>query len=138
MTPAASFLSDALGSVRHGRRPRRLSHHYVNGSGQATILSGSLGGEFKLTDRLRADVGGRWESNNFVQSSENTSLVDLDGNPATQYDNESWGNNTFRHFDKTMNDWAGSLGLNFSLTRQLAVYALGSRSYKMPALDEFL
>jgi outer membrane receptor protein involved in Fe transport len=131
-------LSDALGSVRHGRRPRRLSHHYVNGSGQATILSGSLGGEFKLTDRLRADVGGRWESNNFVRSSENTSLVDLDGNPATQYDNESWGNNTFRHFDKTMNDWAGSLGLNFSLTRQLAVYALGSRSYKMPALDEFL
>jgi hypothetical protein len=30
--------------------------------------------------------------------------VDLDGNRATQYDNESWGNNTFRHFDKTMND----------------------------------
>ena len=117
---------------------RHYVSNYVNGSGQATILSGSLGGEFKLTDRLRADVGGRWESNNFVQSSENTSLVDLDGNPATEYDNESWGNNTFRHFDKTMNDWAASLGLNFSLTKQLAIYALGSRSYKMPALDEFL
>ena len=117
---------------------RHFVSNYVNGSGQATILSGSLGGEFKLTDRLRADVGGRWESNNFVQSSENTSLVDLDGNPATTYDNESWGNNTFRHFDKTMNDWAGSLGLNFRLTNQVALYALGSRSYKMPALDEFL
>ena len=117
---------------------RHFVSNYVNGSGQATILSGSLGGEFKLTDRLRSDVGGRWESNNFVQSSENTSLVDLDGNPATTYDNESWGNNTFRHFDKTMNDWAGSLGLNFRLTNQVALYALGSRSYKMPALDEFL
>jgi len=117
---------------------RHFVSNYVNGSGQATILSGSLGGEFKLTDRLRADVGGRWESNNFVQSSENTSLVDLDGNPAPTYDNESWGNNTFRHFDKTMNDWAGSLGLNFRLTNQVALYALGSRSYKMPALDEFL
>jgi outer membrane receptor protein involved in Fe transport len=117
---------------------RHFVSNYVNGSGQATILSGSLGGEFKLTDRLRADVGGRWESNNFVQSSENTSLVDLDGNPATTYDNEAWGNNTFRHFDKTMNDWAGSLGLNFRLTNQVALYALGSRSYKMPALDEFL
>ena len=117
---------------------RHFVSNYVNGSGQATILSGSLGGEFKLTDRLRADVGGRWESNNFVQSSENTSLVDLDGNPATTYDDESWGNNTFRHFDKTMHDWAGSLGLNFRLTNQVALYALGSRSYKMPALDEFL
>jgi outer membrane receptor protein involved in Fe transport len=132
--------------VNSGGRPinvtkngfRHFVSNYVNGSGQATILSGSLGGEFKLTDRLRADVGGRWESNNFVQNSENTSLVDLDGNPATTYDDESWGNNTFRHFDKTMNDWAGSLGLNFTLTKQLAVYALGSRSYKMPALDEFL
>ena len=117
---------------------RHFVSNYVNGSGQATILSGSLGGEFKLTDRLRADIGGRWESNNFVQSSENTSIADLDGNPATTYDAESWGNNTFRHFDKTMNDWAGSLGLNFALTKELAVYALGSRSYKMPALDEFL
>jgi outer membrane receptor protein involved in Fe transport len=37
-----------------------------------------------------------------------------------------------------MDDWAGSLGLNYRLTNQLALYALGGRSYKMPALDEFL
>src|SRR5207247_5931414 len=31
-----------------------------------------------------------------------------------------------------------SLGLNYKLSDRLAVYALGSRGYKMPALDEFL
>jgi len=117
---------------------RHYISNYVNGSGQATILSGSLGGEFRLGDRLRADVGARWESNSFVQSSENTSPVDLDGNAATTYDVEPWGNSSFRHFSKSMDDWAGSLGLNYRLTNQLALYALGGRSYKMPALDEFL
>ena len=117
---------------------RHYMSNYVNGSGQATILSGSLGGEFRLGDRLRADAGARWESNSFVQSSENTSPIDLDGNPSTTYDIESWGNSSFRHFTKSMDDWAGSLGLNYRLTNELALYALGGRSYKMPALDEFL
>ena len=117
---------------------RHYISNYVNGSGQATILSGSLGGEFRLGNRLRADAGARWESNSFVQSSENTSPVDLDGNPATTYDVEPWGNSSFRHFSKSMDDWAGSLGLNYRLTNQLALYALGARAYKMPALDEFL
>jgi outer membrane receptor protein involved in Fe transport len=117
---------------------RHFISDYVNGSGQATILSGSLGGEFRLTDRFRADAGVRWESNSFVQSSENTSPVDLDGNPSTTYDVEPWGNSSFRHFSKSMNDWAGSLGLNYRLTNKVALYALGGRAYKMPALDEFL
>jgi iron complex outermembrane receptor protein len=117
---------------------RNFISNYVNGSGQASVVSGSLGGEFRLTDRLRLDAGGRWEYNSFVQTSENTSPIDLDGNPATPYDVEPWGNASFRHFSRSLNDWAGSIGLNFRLTNQVAVYALGARAYKMPALDEFL
>ena len=117
---------------------RHFISNYVNGTGQATILSGSLGGEFRIGDRLRVDAGGRWESNSFSQSSENTSPVDLDGNPATTYDIEPWGNSTFRHFSRSLTDWAGSLGLNYRLTNKVALYALGGRAYKMPALDEFL
>jgi outer membrane receptor protein involved in Fe transport len=117
---------------------RRYLSNYVNGSGQATIVSGVLGGNFRLTDRLRADAGVRLEYNSFVQSSENTSDVDLDGNPATTYDIEPWGNGSFRHFRRSLNNWAASLGINYRLTEQVALYAQGGRAYKMPALDEFL
>jgi outer membrane receptor protein involved in Fe transport len=113
--------------------------NYVNGAGQSTIVSGVLGGDFRLTPKLRASLGGRWEWDNYVQSSENTSNVDLDGNAVnTPYDNETWGNGSFRHFDRSLNDWAASLGLNYALTPTLALYASGSRGYKMPALDEYL
>lgn len=108
---------------------------YVNGSGQTSIVSGVAGGEIQLTRRLRADLGARLEYNDYLQSAENTSQVDLDGDPATDFDNEALGNNSFRHFTHDLTDWAGSLGLNFTVRRNLALYAAGARGYKMPALD---
>jgi iron complex outermembrane recepter protein len=111
---------------------------YTNGRGQTSVFSGVVGGEIQLTEKLRADLGARVEYNNFVQSSEKTATVDLDNNPATTFNNETFGNNSFRHFTKNLTDWAGSIGLNYTLKNNLSLYASGSRGYKMPALDEFL
>lgn len=132
-TPAGQTINVTKNGFRH------YVSNYVNGTGQSTIVSGVLGGDFRLTERLRATAGGRWEWDNFVQNSENASNVDLDNNTVnTPYDNETWGNGSFRHFNRSLNDWSASLGLNFSLTPSTAVYASATRGYKMPALDEFL
>jgi iron complex outermembrane receptor protein len=117
---------------------RKFISNYVNGTGQTTILSGVLGGEVQLTDRLRADLGVRVEHNDFVQQSENTSQFDLDANPATPFDNIKFGNNSFRHFSRNITDWSASAGLNFRISNNVSVYGSGARGYKMPALDEFL
>jgi iron complex outermembrane recepter protein len=111
---------------------------YNNGSGQTSVISGVLGAEIQLTDQLRADLGVRAEYDKFVQSAENTSTFDLDGDSTTTFDKETFGNGSFRHFDRGIDDWSASLGLNFSLRRNLSLYAAGARGYKMPALDEFL
>jgi outer membrane receptor protein involved in Fe transport len=117
---------------------RHYLSNYVNGTGSTTIFSAVLGGALKLSDQLRVDLGVRAESDAFVQTAENTSQVDLDGNAATTYDQEPWGNGSFRHFNRTINDWAASAGANYQVNSEIAVYAQGSRAYKMPALDEFL
>jgi outer membrane receptor protein involved in Fe transport len=111
---------------------------YTNGSGQTSIVSGVIGGSFQFTPKFRADLGARVEYDKYVQSSENTSTFDLDGDSTTTWDNETFGNNSYRHFSKGMTDWAGSIGLNYQIKPTLALYAAGSRGYKMPALDEFL
>jgi len=111
---------------------------YRNAEGQTTVASPTAGASLQLTDRLRADLGFRYEWNIFVQTAENTSTVDLDNNPATTYDNETFGNGSFRHFNRTIGDWAASGGLNYALTPRTALYAQFSRAYKMPALDEFI
>ena len=117
---------------------RKFVSHYVNGSGQTTIVSGLLGAEVQLMERLRADVGVRLEYSNYVQSAENTAQFDLDGNTATPYDNEKFGNKTFRHFSRAISDWSSSVGLNYKLNENMSIYGSGARGYKMPALDELL
>jgi iron complex outermembrane recepter protein len=117
---------------------RKFISNYANGSGQTTIASGVVGGEIQVTERFRADMGVRVEYNTFVQSSENTSAVDLDANPLTPYDNFNFGNNSFRHFDRSITDWSASLGLNYRVSDNFSIYGSGGRGYKMPALDEFL
>jgi iron complex outermembrane receptor protein len=117
---------------------RSFLSNYVNGTGETNVVSGVVGGEIQLTDQLRADLGVRVEYNNYVQASENIVPVDLDGDPATRFNNIEFGNNTFRHFTHDVTDWAGSLGLNYVVNDNLAVFAAGSRGYKMPALDELL
>jgi outer membrane receptor protein involved in Fe transport len=117
---------------------RNFLSNYANGSGTTTIFSGVGGAELRLSERLRADLGLRYEWNDFVQTSENTATQDLDGDSTTVYDREPWGTSSFRQLQRGMGDWAGSLALNYSVTPQMSVYALGSRAYKMPALDDFL
>ena len=117
---------------------RNYLSYYQNGTGQSTIVSGVGGAELQLSDRIRADLGVRYEWNSYVQSSENNSTVNLDKNDTTVYDNETFGNGSFRHFDRTIHDWAGSVGVNYAVNPNLSVYLLGSRAYKMPELDFFL
>jgi iron complex outermembrane receptor protein len=73
-----------------------------------------------------------------VQTTENTSPFDLDGDPASLYDNENFGNNTFRHFDLDLTDWSASVGLNFRIHDRMSVYGLASRGHKMPPLDDLI
>ena len=121
---------------------RRFVSNYVNGTGQTTVFSGVLGGSFKLSEKVRADLGIRYENDDYVQTSQNTTTTPVAGdtiNSLTFYDQVAWGQNaSYRHFARNIGDWAASIGFNYALTDQTSIYVLGSRAYKMPALDEFL
>ncbi|HEY6809368.1 MAG TPA: TonB-dependent receptor [Gemmatimonadales bacterium] len=130
----------AFAGTRNGFR--RFVSNYVNGEGQTTVFSGVVGGSFNLSDQLRADLGVRYENDAYVQTSQNTTTTPVNGdtlNSVNLFNQDVWGApSSYRHFSRTISDWAASLGLNYALSPQTSVYALGSRAYKMPALDEFL
>jgi outer membrane receptor protein involved in Fe transport len=117
---------------------RHFLSFYLNGEGDNTLFAFFTSDQFKLSDRLRIDLGLRYESNNYFQVVENVDLIDPN-DPNTRYDDESWGNETFRRFDFNIDDLAYSAGVNFQLIQdRLAVYGSFTRGFKMPALDEFL
>jgi len=117
--------------------------YFVNGNGQANVLDGVLSDQMMVMDRLRLNLAGRWEGDGFVQNTENNSTVQPNGTPVDSttppYAYEAWGNNSYRHMNVTLHDWAFSAGLNYDiLPNELAFYANFSRAYEMPSLDNLL
>ena len=112
---------------------------YANGDGNNTLIAFFATDEFKLNDRLRIDLGARYERANYFQVVENKTDIDLDGDPKTQYDIENWGDRTFQRFDFNLDDIAYSAGVNYQIRPDhLAVYGSYTHGFKLPALDEFI
>ena len=111
---------------------------YANGSGQASVISGVLGGEIQITERLRADVGGRVEYDNYVQSSENTSTFDLDGESDHDVQQRDLRQQQLPPLRPGHHGLVGVARPQLLAPTNLSLYASGARGYKMPALDEFL
>lgn len=110
---------------------------YVNGRGNVTLFSFYAGDQIRLNDRWRIDLGGRFERNVYEQDVENTAAFDLDG-PTDAHSGVNFGTGTFQRVDVDFNEWAASVGVNYMLDEQTAVYVRGSRGYKMIILDQYL
>src|SRR5262249_24312283 len=112
---------------------RDFLNFYVNAHGNNTLFSVFAGDKYRVTDRLRIDGGIRYERQNYFQVAENTSQFDLYGNPNTTYDIDTFGNNTYRQFNFTIDDFAGSVGANYQLKPDhLAIYGSFTRGFWMP------
>lgn len=110
---------------------------YVNGTGNVNVAALFGGDQMQLGDRVRLDLGVRYEHNDYQQDDENTSTFDLGG--PTDADNAvPFGNGTFSRVEVHFDDWAASVGLNYSLSDRATLYGRVSRGYKMPILSNFL
>src|SRR4029077_15640339 len=72
---------------------RRFISNYVNGHGQTTVFSAVLGGSFKMSERLRLDLGGRYERDDYTQTAQNSAVTPVSGdtlNSLTLYDQDIW------------------------------------------------
>lgn len=109
---------------------------YVNGRGNATVAAFFAGDRIEFDGRWRLDLGARYEYNKFEVDSENTAGFDVGETDAEQGVN--FGTGTFRRVNIDFHEWAASVGVNYSLTEESAVYVRGSRGYKMPILSNYL
>lgn len=110
---------------------------YVNAEGNATLFSVFAGDEIQVSERLRVDLGARFERDEYEQNVENTESFDLLG-PSDADDAVGWGNRSFTRRQAEFDEWAASVGVNYLLSEQISLYARGSRGYKMPLLDQYI
>ncbi|HEX9736274.1 MAG TPA: TonB-dependent receptor [Thermoanaerobaculia bacterium] len=117
---------------------RRFGSLFVNADGDVDVAAVFLGDQIQLGDKLRLDLGLRYESNTFREFEELTTTFDL-GDPTTPVDDAvSGGTGRRRSAEQTFDELAFSVGVNYLLSDRVALWARGGTGYKMPILDNYL
>jgi len=92
--------------------------------------------EWELSKRLRLDLGARYERQSVIGDVHDTATVDLDGNPATLYDNAtSLALATTRRIDQNDQALSWTAGLNFTLDQNNSLFARVNSGVKFPGFD---
>ncbi|WP_372361005.1 TonB-dependent receptor [Xanthomonas sp. NCPPB 1325] len=92
--------------------------------------------EWELNERLRLDLGARYERQSVTGDVHDTATVDLDGNPATLYDNAtSLALATTRRIDQDDEAFSWTAGLNFTLDQNNSLFARVNSGAKFPGFD---
>lgn len=116
----------------------RYGSLFVRANGDVDIMALFAGDEIQINDRLRVDIGVRVESNDFRQFDELTGNFDL-GDPTTTADDAvGGGTGAVRQGGRDFDETAVSVGVNYLVNDNVAVWGRAGTGYKMPILDNFL
>jgi iron complex outermembrane receptor protein len=103
----------------------------------ATAYSLYAADEWQVSEALRIDVGVRYDRQDIEGRLSNATNVDLDGNPATRYDNETSQAGSARNRVSADPDNVGySIGFNYSLTPEQATFGHYTDAAKLPHFDD--
>ncbi|MFT4203829.1 MAG: TonB-dependent receptor [Chitinophagaceae bacterium] len=90
--------------------------------GNTRTLSAYATDEITLSDRMRVDVGFRYDNQNVSGDRP------LSSNDYTQ---------GTTHYSETVNNWAASLGLNYKISNTSAMFARATRAYNAPNIGDY-
>jgi outer membrane receptor protein involved in Fe transport len=110
---------------------------YKNAANSANLFAFYAEDEWQATERLRIDVGGRFEWANFDGNVEAQDQFDL-GNDATFADDAmNWGTGRFLPYNHSFEEFALSGGLNYELTPTLNLYGRATKGFRMPDFEQW-
>jgi outer membrane receptor protein involved in Fe transport len=92
--------------------------------------------EWQVTDQLRLDLGLRYDDESIDGSISNAANVDLDGDPATRWDNVTSQAGTGRRpADASFDNFGWSFGFNYEVVERHAIFGHYTDSARLPHFD---
>lgn len=103
----------------------------------ATAFALYVSDEWQVTDSLRLDFGVRYDDQDIDGTLGEGSGVDLDGNPATPWNNTaSQVGSARRRIDESADTTGFSVGFNYEITDQHALFGHYTDSERLPNFDD--
>lgn len=118
---------------------RRFGSNFLNHDGTGWITALHVGDRWNLGRGFFVDADLRLQRATFDGTVEAVQRTNLDNDAGTLFDNQfQTGTGRFLEYDFTFDQWAASLGLNYQFNENLAVFARGSRGFRMPNFDQWM
>lgn len=118
------------GVLRYGSR-----YQQADDEGRASAFY--IADEWVLNDELRIDLGIRWEEIDVRGVAERASNFDLGDSSTLADDNVSAGNGEFVPFDRSFNDISWTVGSNYALNEDSALFARYTKAFRLPNSADF-
>ncbi len=127
-------------ALADGRDPTRdgftgTSFYNIIGDYNGQNTAFFIADEWQISDRIRLDLGARYEKQEIDGTVIDPISVDLDGNPNTLYDNNTSIATNPRRIDQDDSDSSWTIGLNYTLNDSTSLFARVNTGFKFPAFD---
>lgn len=115
----------------------RYSNFNLIADYDATAFALYASDEWQITDALRLDFGVRYDDQDTDGTLSEPVTVDLDGNPATLYDNAtSLAGTARRRLDESFDATGYSVGFNYEITDSHALFGHYTDATRLPNFDD--
>ncbi|GER04088.1 TonB-dependent receptor [Iodidimonas nitroreducens] len=141
---AVNGAGDVIGAVTQNSFIQ-FGNGFENYSGDGEVFAIYAADEWQATQRLRIDLGFRFESQvlegqvetpGVFDESENNPLIPANGLETLADDNILFGTGAFSSFREKYEEFSYSIGANYEIDDWIATYARVSDGFRTPTLDD--
>lgn len=116
----------------------RYGTQFNNAEGGSKTYALYIADEWQVTDRLRIDLGARWEKIDLSGRNERSSTINLNQTTAFADDQAISGTGVFDALDRSFDGWSGTVAANYQVQPDVGVYARYTRAFRLPSLGDFI
>jgi outer membrane receptor protein involved in Fe transport len=116
----------------------RYGNQFNNATNSSDVVALYAADEWSLSDKLRLDVGARWERLSFSGLVEGTRTANL-GDATTLADEQVLtGNGVNAPFRRSFEDFGWTIGANYQPISRFGVFGRFTQTYRLPNATDFL
>ena len=115
----------------------RYGAEYANGTGESTTWAVYASDEWQITEKLRIDLGARYETIEVEGSVEQFAELDLGGATIAD-DNVRTGTGVLDTFDADYDDFGWSAGANWQFNDTSGVFARYTSTFRLPSVGTYI
>jgi outer membrane receptor protein involved in Fe transport len=116
----------------------RYGSQFNNAEGTSKSYAIYAADEWQVTEKLRIDLGARWEKIKLSGRNERSAAINLNQTTSFADDNAISGNGIFDILDRSFDGWSGTVAVNYQFQPDVQGYVRYTRAFRLPSLGDFI